>query len=258
MSACLQRVAAEDGCALYGPPGPGHDWPSTLLREIGKLPHEQTARQAVEVYRELSLGSDYEEPARLKRTIAYLALVAYIFYSVLAIYQLKVAPSFVEMFENLSIPGSGYLSLYQLHWPYFFIAVTLTLGLTLLIGRRMRGLFRFETGIEQSLLVRFLMLPRIRQCYLRVIEILRFPLAEAQASPAHGPLSTHLQSVKSAGLNLPLEMQTLLELEMKRLLEACEKQLKLLSAGTALIILLAIVFFLVSAYSPLFVLGEIA
>jgi hypothetical protein len=51
-------------------------------------------------------------------------------------------------------------------------------------------------------------------------------------------------------------MQELIEIEMRVLLESCEKQMKYISVAVALIVVAAVFLFLASAYSPIFILGE--
>ena len=57
-------------------------------------------------------------------------------------------------------------------------------------------------------------------------------------------------------MNVAVEMQELLQIEMRFLLEKCELQMKYISILVASVVVSAIFFFLASAYSPIFVLGE--
>ena len=69
-------------------------------------------------------------------------------------------------------------------------------------------------------------------------------------------VTRHLQAVKDSNMCVSKEMQELIEIEMQSLLESCEDQMKVVSIAVALVVVSAIFFFLVSAYSPIFILGE--
>lgn len=258
ISECLSRIESEESCALYGSKIASGSWPRLILDVLGRIRDRQEAQALIDIYKNLNLASSFEEPMRFKRVITYLAYVSFIFYIVVAIYQLKVAPTFISAFREFELSTPGYLSIYRNYWTYFVSSLSLLLLFALLIGFQMRNLFKFELGLESSFTMRYLMVRSIRRSYLRIVSILRFPmLGHDQArGEVDNFVIAHLQSVRDAGMCVSREMQELIELEMQSLLGGCERQMKFLSIAVALIVIAAIFFFLVSAYSPLFVMGE--
>ena len=93
---------------------------------------------------------------------------------------------------------------------------------------------------------------------MKVIEILQYPIARTNEknSGATSELIQHLQEIEASNMSVAVEMQELLRVEMRFLLEKCEQQMKYISVLVVLIVVSAIFFFLASAYSPIFVLGE--
>jgi hypothetical protein len=258
ISACLSRIEAETACDLYGSSIASDSWPRVLLDAVGHMENKGEALAAIEIYKNLNLTKQFEEPMRFKRVIAYLSYISIIFYIVVVIYQLYVTPSFLNAFENFDIAIPAHLLFYQDCWGYFVLVVSIFLVSALLVGFQVRNLFNFNIGVEDGFIIKHLMFFNIRQSYLRLIDILQFPIhcyGQSESMPV-SPVTNHLLTVKNSNMSLPIEMQELIEIEMQFLLESCEKQMKLISVLVAVIVVAAIFFFLVSAYSPIFILGE--
>jgi hypothetical protein len=258
MSECLSRIGSESACNLYGSRIIAGSWPGVILDKIGRIQDKSEAQDAINIYKHLNLSRHFEEPMRFKRVIAYLSYVSIIFYFVVGIYQFFVAPSFLDAFENLEISTPTHLMFYQDYWEYLVLVVSIFLITALLTGFQIRKLFKFETGVENSLIIKYLVFQNIRRSYLRVIDILQFPIHHSiqPESSVASPITDHLQLIKNSKMSLAVEMQELIEIEMRRLLESCEKQMKALYTVVAIIVIAAVFFFLVSAYSPIFILGE--
>jgi len=258
ISECLSKIEIDKACELYGNGIPSNTLPRKILSKISSIENDDEALKALDIYQKLNLSKHFEEPMRFKRVVAYLSYVTFIFYVVVGTYQLKVAPSFLEAFENFDIQIPGYLNFYQDHWGYFVLIVSVILISALLIGSHLRNLFNFDLGRENSLIVRFLVFPSIRKSYLKVIYILQFPIA-GNSEPVESEIRlivNHLKNIKESKLDISREMQELIEIEMRVLLESCESQMKYISIMVALIVVFAVFLFLVSAYSPIFILGE--
>lgn len=258
ISECLSRIENDKACELYGNRIPSNSFPRKILNEISRIDSGDEAQKALGVYKELNLSQHFEEPMRFKRVVAYLGYVTFIFYVVVGIYQLKVAPSFLEAFENFDIQIPNHLTFYQDYWGYFVLIVSIILISALIIGSQLKKLFNFGLGQKNSWVVRFLVFPTIRRSYIKVINILQFPvLADSASVDSEASLTiNHLKNIKESKLDISREMQELIEIEMRVLLESCEKQMKYISIAVALIVVAAVFLFLASAYSPIFILGE--
>jgi len=255
---CLSRVQNEKSCDLYGRKIAANSWPRKILDKLGSIQDKKEAKEVINIYKDLSLSKQFEEPMRFKRVIAYLSYVSFVFYIVVAVYQLMVAPSFIEAFENFELPVPNHLLFYQDYWGYFVLVVSIFLLSALLIGFQIKKLFSFKMEIENSFIIKYLVFKKIRESYLKVLDILEFPIiySEKVKNKKTNLIASHLQTVKDTNMCIAKEMQELIEIEMQSLLESCEKQMKVVSITVALIIVVAIFFFLVSAYSPIFILGE--
>jgi hypothetical protein len=259
ISTCLSRIENDNSCEIYGNDIPSNSLPRKILSGIGRIENEKEAQAALEIYRELNLTKHFEESMRFKRVVAYLSYVTYIFYVVVGVYQINVVPTFLEAFENLDIQIPRYLTFYLDYWGHFVLIVSVLLITALLIGAHLRKLFNFSLGRENSWIVRYLVFPSIRKAYLKVINILQFPIAgntdfiESEIRL----VVNHLNDIKESELNISREIQELIEIEMRILLENSEKQMKYISIMVALIIISAVFLFLVGAYSPIFIIGEI-
>lgn len=258
ISECLSRIENDKACALYGNKIPSNSFPRKILNGITRIDAGDEVQKALWIYKELNLTQHFEEPMRFKRVVAYLSYVTFIFYVVVGIYQLKVAPSFLEAFESFDVQMPSHLTFYQDYWGYFVLIVSIILISALIIGSQLKKLFNFSLGQENSLVLRFLVFPTIRRSYIKVINILHFPvLADSASVDTEANLTIeHLRNIKESKLDISREMQELIEIEMRVLLEGCEKQMKYISVAVALVIVAAVFLFLASAYSPIFILGE--
>lgn len=261
---CLSQIEAEDACSLYGEAIKDKSWARKLLTDIKAIQNEQKAQEAIDIYQRLNLTQQFAAPMRFKRVIAYLSLIVFMFYIMVTIYAIKVAPVFVSLFESFGQSTPVHLmSFYQYAGAFVFVA-SLLLLFALLLGHHLKQLFTFKTEIEKSVINRYLVLPATRKSYLKILEVLQFPLRSSETlevdtasiSNAGSVVTRHLHEVKCSDMCVSQEMQALIEIEMRVLLTSCEKQLKLVSMVVAITVMSAILFFLVSAYSPIFMFGE--
>ncbi len=255
---CLSRIENESGCNMYGKRIPNDCWPRKLLIQIGKIEDRSEAKKVIETYGALRISKNLELPMQFKRVTAYLALVTIIFYLVATIYQLFVFPVFSETLEMIKVPATSRLINYEDYWNYSVLAVSFLIVLSLVIGFRLRRLFRFEEEIENDPVVRYLVAKSIKNSYAKIVETLCFPAlnTDTRENRTETPISTHLFDIKNSRMNLATEIQILVEQEARLLMESCEKQVKLLLITVALILVAAIISFLIGAYSPMFYLGE--
>ncbi len=258
VSSCVSRVNKSKSCDLYGKRLGLHSLAKKILDQIISSENKDLAISALNIYKGLSLSEKFEEPMRFKRVVAYLSYVTFVFYIVVGIYQVKVAPTFLNAFEDFELSIPSHLGWYQDYWGYFVLAVSILLISSLVIGHYLRKLFRFDLGIENSFVFKYLVFKSIRTSYLKVLDILLFPIrnTDDQKTNNSSELIDYLQEIQDSNMSVAIEMQELLRIEMRFLLDKCEQQMKYISILVALVVVSAIFFFLASAYSPIFVLGE--
>lgn len=258
VSSCLSRVDKHKSCELYGKSLGMPSLSKKILDKIISYENKDSAISALNIYKGLNLYEKFEEPMRFKRVVAYLSYVTFIFYIVVGIYQVKVAPTFLDAFDDFQLSIPRHLGWYQDYWGYFVLAVSILLISSLVVGHHLRKLFRFDLGVENNFVFKFLIFKSIRSSYVKVLDILLFPINNADNQKTNSPseILDYLREVQVSNMSVAVEMQELLRIEMRFLLEKCEQQMKCISILVALVVVSAIFFFLASAYSPIFVLGE--
>ncbi len=255
---CLSRIESEESCQLYGGEIEKNNWPGKLLEKIKNIKDQQEATEIIQIYSKISSSNHFEEPLRFKRVTAYLAYVISIFFVTTGIYQLYVAPNFQQMYVDFDIALPPNILFYQQNWSIIAVIITILLISSLLIGFRLKSLFKFKLQVEHGFIMRYLVMKSIKQSYSNVLDILCYPLSESENLREAGNTSiiNHLNNIKQSRMNLAEEMRLLIEIEMRTLLLSSEKEMKNISVIIALIVISAIFFFLASAYSPIFILGE--
>ncbi len=258
-SECISRIESEPNSQLYGDEIRSDSLCRKIFNDIGAITENAQAKKIFDIYSELDLPQHLSEPMQFKRVTIYLTFVTTVFFLVSIIYQLYVAPSFMELFVIFMIPTPTLLLFYQQYWPLFFILIAALLVASVIVGFTLRSLFKFRQNIEKSFVFRFLTFKGIRTSYLKIVDILSFPVSSLQVNSIseNSKIIEHLTEVENSAMSLAVEMESLLRLEMQSLSECCERQMRLILALVAAIIVVAIFFFLVGVYSPIFVLGEV-
>jgi hypothetical protein len=256
---CLKRVKNEKICEVYSGNKPIRGLPKLIINKIEQIEDPSKARKVIDIYKDLKLNNSFEIPKRFKRVFSYLFVIFIVFCSIAGVYHLKVLPSFIDAFKsfNLELPES--ILLYQQYWIYFVLIILLLFISALIIGLKIRSLLQFTEDVERGVLFNYLLFKRIKTSYLRIVEIALFPLQEIRGvgNQNKNLIIDHLNSIKKTNLNLSVEMSALIDIELKRLLDNCEAQMKLVSVVIASLILVAVFCFIISAYSPMFIIGDV-
>lgn len=255
---CLIRVENEKSCDLYGDKFKSNSWPRKILDEIGNIQDESAAKDAIQIYKNINLTLHSEAPMKFKRVIAYLSYVVFVFYIVSAIYYIKVVPTFIDFMEGFNTSIYNQFILYEKYFDYFILFFSVLLIFALMVGSQVNKLFKFNIGFENDFIIRYVLFPSIRKSYAKIVNVLEFPtLCSVKFNTKNSnQVTSHLRQVKDSNMCVAKEMQVLIEIEMQELLINCEKQMKVISFVVAITVVSAIIFFLVSAYSPIFMLGD--
>ena len=252
----LLRAESDTGSELYGKRPAGGSLPRTLLDRLKASSNRENAISALRIYGQLGVAGQLDEPLQFKRIVAYLGLVVFAFHVVGAVYALRVIPAFTEVlgtFEGVQLPAR--LVYFQEYWMTQTALMSLLLLVCMLSVLEVRRLFRFR-DVEKRPSGRLLLGPGINPAYRRVQSVLRFPV-ELGTGSSRDAVMDQLSRARSAGMDMAIEVRELLHVEMRELVRCCERQLKVMSCAVALIVLLSVALFLVSAYAPVFILGEV-
>ncbi len=195
---------------------------------------------------------------QLKRVTIYLSYVAFVFLLVSALYQLKVAPTFLASYEVFELSIPSHILLYRDFWLLFTFVVIVLLIIAIKTGYELKRLYKFSSLSLNSFVFKYLTLPGIKASYLNILETVFYPMADHsdESGVPNFVITQHLRSMERSGMNVSNEMQCIIRKEGHMLALLCERQMRLISVVIAVAIIAAIFFFLVSAYSPIFILGE--
>ncbi|WP_150298905.1 hypothetical protein [Pseudomonas profundi] len=255
---CIERAESDAGGQFYGTARTTDTLPYRLLQELKQASDTRLAHSALQTYGQVDFSDALSEPLQFKRVMIYLGYVTFVLFVTSSLYQLKVAPAFLDVLQSMPVPTPPALSAYRGHWVIFSLLILALLLGVLVIGYRLRALFRYQPRLQQSLSYRLLTPPRTRRAYARVLEIAAFPVSMCSGYRAaeQSELTTHLAGVTASGMDLGREVQDLIRQTGTHLTASCEKQMRVLSVMVSVIIIAAIFSFVASVYSPIFFLGE--
>jgi hypothetical protein len=255
----LLQIEKSPGCNAYGESDNAHSISQTILNEIKTTPDRSAAIKQLQLYGEMDFSNLITEPARYKRALIYLTFIALIFIITSGIYQILVVPTFIQIFEDFSISGLGHLSFYQTYWPYFMLAIIAMLSLALYAGFALKHLLTFSRQDFNSFALRFLVKSDIKSSYTNIMSALLFPISTEPTSPNTGDntIQQHLKDIDTTDMDLSTEINAIIRIQSKILFSQCEKQMNFVTAFISIIVIYAIFHFVISTYSPIFMLGEI-
>src|SRR5690606_6147809 len=216
--------------------------------------NRENAISALRIYGQLGVAGQLDEPLQFKRIVAYLGLVVLVFHVVGAVYALRVIPAFTEVlgtFEGVQLPAR--LVYFQEYWMTQTALMSLLLLVCMLSVLEVRLLFRFRGDVEKRPSGRLLLGPGINPAYRRVQSVLCFPVELGTGSSGDAVME-QLSRARSAGRAMSIEVRESLHVEMRELVRRCERQLQVMSCAVGLVVRLSVSLFIVSAYSPVFIL----
>src|SRR5690554_984896 len=251
-----KNLESMNGAEHYGPAAKTSHPTHHLLHKLEALPETQRRSVAVD-YSALRLSESLMMPPRLRRLLAYLALLALVYYWLAGVYYWQVLPSFVIAFEHFAIPPSEWFSRIQSFWYLPLLGVALVLLLALVATWQVRRLYCFT--LASPLRQRFLLPASLRQHQAAIRTLLGFPLAMAQPEPGTRAqaLVNHLQQLQRAGMPVGPELEALLRVESEHLSCVAGRYLQWLTALGGVVLWGCIFIFLAGVYAPIFVMGEV-
>lgn len=253
IKACLERIESEPEGSLYGEPVKLSSLAGRLLNGVINIEDEDQARKAVLIYKNLRLDDVQVQMSRFRRVFAYLVVVIAVFYLVLGIYRTKIIPTFLESYEVFEASAPEFILSFLSYSANLSALLIMLLLLVLFVFIVINKLFKFERYIEDGLVFKYLLSAKIKQPYRNLIEIIQFPV---ELNSSGGVLGSHLGNVYSGKMDLLTEMQELINLEMAKLVAACNLQLKAIATVMGVVITVCVFFLLYSVYMPLFAAGE--
>ncbi len=256
---CIERIEKSTACDLYGSSGRADSISQNLLMGIKNKSDRSEAINALEIYSAMDLSNLLTESIHFRRVVIYLALVLSVFIGVSGIYQYVVAPAFLETFESFNMTTPTELVFFQDYWIYFVVAIVIVMSLSLYIGQTLKNIMAFKVNRLNTFAVQFFVPRKIKYSYASIIEAIFYPVSmtPSQTENQIGNIDEHLKDIEQTGMDLAIEIASIIKLERNKLVDKSEKFMNILSAIIAISVIYMVLSFLASAYSPIFSLGEL-
>lgn len=253
VSAALDTARNDRGAHLYGPVIERDALAYQLLDRIAGL-DRQNAVTALQIYAELG-ASGAATKLRGPAGMTYMLLILAMFSLALYVYLFHVAPAFAVIYADTALPGGVTFFLNYASWLYLVLLI-----LTLCLLLAMFELRRLLSWRHPTALAKVLLLPPVHTAWCHLLATLCYPLDRMTAASTTPPpaLLLHLQDLERFRLPLVPELSVLVQVQSTRLQRACQWQVSLMLAVVGCGLILMVCGFFVSAYMPLFILGEMS
>lgn len=249
----IEKIENEQAINYYGKPIAKNSIQGKLLSTLKTINEPEKVNLALVIYGDLGLASRFSEPLQFKRANLYLIYLTVVFFVTSVTYQAHVMPTFISMFDKTAWPLSPEMIFYRDYSNFLILVVAIVLIASIYISYQFRQIFKFKNGIENNLIFRTITPKSIRKSYFNLLSLLYYPVRNEQQESA---INQHLNDASDSGLNISQEMRIIIEVEMKCLMTACEKYIRILSSLVAIAVVIAVFNFLSAAYAPLFITGD--
>jgi hypothetical protein len=232
---------------------------STLHDRLSGIPKGERNR-AAEIYSRLNVHRNLQENTQFKRAFLYMAYVSVVFIFMFSIYQFLVQPSLQAMLQMLmpddwnepSFALSNVLPTLLAILVFGYLTIAFWVAFTL------RKIQRFKDNATESWVFRHLIFPSIRRHYRHVLDLLYYPILSSEAKGhANNWITKHLCELDRDDYPIHEEINDILESETQALNDRCEQQMRWMAVILGVFLAFSIALFLVSAYSPIFMTGNI-
>lgn len=249
-----QFYRSSEDSDLYGGPATARSLPHYIVSQLESMTDTNRRTAAISLYADMDFSTPMRDTLRVKRSLAYVAIVMAAYLMLASVYTLFVFPSFLPFFEEAGALPPPWAQWYLEHWLLPVSAVAL---LTLLIGLtayQLNTLFAFKHapgGLES----RSLVLPhRIKQSYTRLVALIAFPVENV---PQDTSLAAKIRELIESGLDLREELPVLIKIHGDEFARLSNRYVQALIASLGVIAISTVAFFLISAYTPIFGAGDL-
>ncbi len=254
---CIERIEHSTGSDCYGESVTNNSISKHLLIKIKNKSERTEAVKALHIYSEIDFSNLLTEPMHFKRVIIYLLLVFIVFICISGIYHFMVTPAFLDAFKSFELTMPSELVFYQDYWIHIISVILILMLLSLYIGYILKSILTFKINQLDSTVVRFFLFKQIKSSYSKILDAISYPVSVTKSNSQLSSIDEHLNGVEKIGMNLATEIYSIVEFERKRLVLQSERLMRILSVLIAIAVISVIFNFVASAYSPMFVLGEI-
>jgi hypothetical protein len=254
LSAALETARTDRGAGLYGPQIEDDALPNQLLDGMAGLDRHQAA-SVLQLYADLDVAGMALQTRVGPAGMTYLLFVLAMFSVALYVYLFHVAPAFAAMYADAELPAAA--AFFLDYAPLLYLLLLVLAACLLLAMRELRRLLSWR---RPTALATVLLLPSVRTAWCHLVTTLCYPLSRLGGISTAPPpaLLLHLQDLERFKLPLMPELSVLAQVQVMRLQRAGQWQVSLMLALFGGLLMLMVCGFLVSAYMPLFMLGELS
>jgi len=255
---CISIIDVEPETDLYGQKYTKNSIANHLLNTVKNLSDQPSAKKFIEFYGKQDYSTQLNEPMHFKKVITYLSYVILIFFILSTVYYSFVVPGFLNILDTFELSIPAYLMFYENYWLYAILLFSI-LQIGLLLGYKLSQLFKYRLDTQNSFIFKYLTHQKIKKSYFNILELIYFPISGSvkNANIRTSVISKHLRNMENSGMDINREIQEIMKRESLNLTRLCDRQMTFISTLISVIVVASIFFFLVSAYSAIFALGEI-
>ncbi len=257
-SSVLSATRDRKSTRLYGSEISKKSIADEILTALQHSDDAELIRKSTSIYAAVNFDRSIEEPVKLRRVITYLSFLTIVYLCVSIIYRALVMPQFLSMFESLEVPLPGLFAWYMNYSSYMIAVTVFFLLVVMVLLYQIRAIYNYKMPELDSLLYNRLVPAPIKNSFSSIIEIVTYPVSKSFEGKYQksGLISAHFREIEKSGLNLIIEIENLLKIESTTLNKKVEQFVIVIISLVSIVIVASIVLFLMSAYSPLFIMGE--
>ncbi|MFC3149820.1 hypothetical protein ACFOEK_02135 [Litoribrevibacter euphylliae] len=261
MKSAFAQAESLDIATQFGPELKAGGLASSIIASCKNddLTHEG-AKQALDLYKGLDVSVLTHKPSRIRRVGVYIGFLTLMYLILSGIYLTYVIPQNLAMFEVMDIPTPARFMWFVNNWAIISVVIILILIGAFLISKTIKDMFDYDRDMESSWVYRFLLPKRMREEYEKLISLMHLPLfiGKNVKDGINDQVIEYYQSDGMSTADVSQSLSLLMREHLSNLIAYCESYMRRIYVVVAILIVFTIFEFIVSAYTPLFVMGDVS
>lgn len=220
---------------------------------------KEEVQEALEIYDGLDVSELAHKPSRIRRVGIYIGYLTFMYFVLSSIYFTYVIPQTISMFEAMEIPAPESFMWFVDNWSAVLIIVMSMLVGAFLVSKKIKEIFEYKKGVENSIIYRFMLPKKIRSRYERLTSLIRLPLhiVKNRGDGSNDHIIQYYHAEKYSSREISDSLSILINENVNLLLSHSESYMRRIYVVVAILVIFSIYEFVSSAYAPLFVMGEV-
>lgn len=229
----------------------------TSLKNDGYTNNE--VKEALKIYDGLDVSELVHKPSRIRRVGIYIGYLTVMYFVLSSIYFVYVIPQMISMFESMEQPTPESFTWFIDNWTAILMSVITLLVGAFLVSRKVKEIFEYKKGTENSIIYRFMLPKKIKARYERLISLINLPLhiVKNKSDGINDHVIQHYHSEKYSASEISNSLSILISENINNLISHSESYIRRIYVVVAILIIFSIYEFVSSAYAPIFVMGEV-